>query len=216
MLQLNPPLPLVTPRGKGMAVLVNDPGTENHLEWTVLLDNGEVWTFQNPDVRAQENQTAGRPIPKWWRENNARALGAEPDVIPGISGLMEERRPSREAVEQELQQTIAELCEGIDLAWGVISNVSAGDLAQQSETWREAATEFHDHVAMAIAAAHAAATARDRRVELAEDHRILRSASPSVAAEPAPADQVAPLVLPNRLTEFIGAMDITRPRCTCW
>jgi len=60
MLQLNPPLPLVTPRGKGIAVLVQDHGPEHDLEWTVLQDSGEVWTWRNPDVRAQENVTAGR------------------------------------------------------------------------------------------------------------------------------------------------------------
>ena len=63
MLQLNPPLPLITPRGKGMAVLVNDRGTENHLEWTVLQDDGEVWTWRNTDVRAQENITGRPPAP---------------------------------------------------------------------------------------------------------------------------------------------------------
>lgn len=60
LLQLNPPIPLLTPRGKGMAHLVSDLGPEHHLEWTCLLDGGEVWTFRNPEVRALENITAGR------------------------------------------------------------------------------------------------------------------------------------------------------------
>ena len=59
--QLNPPLPLITPRGKGLAHFVIDYGPEHHLMWTVFLDeNGECWTFANPRIRATNNTTMGR------------------------------------------------------------------------------------------------------------------------------------------------------------
>ena len=58
ILQLDPPVPLDTPRGPGNAHLVIDPGTEHHLQWVVFLnENGECWTFQNPEVRLQANPT---------------------------------------------------------------------------------------------------------------------------------------------------------------
>lgn len=64
ILQLDPPIPLETPKGRGIAHLVIDYGFENSLCWTVFLDEtGECWTFRNEDVRAQTNVTAGRSNP---------------------------------------------------------------------------------------------------------------------------------------------------------
>lgn len=61
MLQLNPCIPVLTPKGAGMAWLVIDEGIEHNLLWTVALDEtGEIWTFSNPEVRAQKNITVGR------------------------------------------------------------------------------------------------------------------------------------------------------------
>lgn len=60
--QLDPPLPLETPKGAGLAHLVINPGIEHHLQWVVFIDaTRECWTFQNPDVRMQANPTMGRP-----------------------------------------------------------------------------------------------------------------------------------------------------------
>lgn len=58
--QLNPPLPIETPRGKGLAHLVIDYGPEHDLIWVCFLDNGECWSYRNPDVRALNNVTMGR------------------------------------------------------------------------------------------------------------------------------------------------------------
>lgn len=61
ILQLDPPIPVLCPRGKGLAHLVIDLGLEHNLQWVVFLDaNGECWTWQNRDIRAQENITMGR------------------------------------------------------------------------------------------------------------------------------------------------------------
>jgi hypothetical protein len=58
MLQLNPTVPVVTPKGKGFAHFLIDYGQEHHLLWVVFLDdNGECWTFANPEVRVQANPT---------------------------------------------------------------------------------------------------------------------------------------------------------------
>lgn len=59
--QLNPPLPLSTPKGRGYAVGVIDYGLEHSLLWVVALDDsGEVWCVPNSEVRMQPNWSAGR------------------------------------------------------------------------------------------------------------------------------------------------------------
>ena len=61
MLQLNPPIPVDTPKGKGLAHLVIDYGIEHHILWVVFIDETrECWTFQNPEIRIQPNITFGR------------------------------------------------------------------------------------------------------------------------------------------------------------
>lgn len=61
ILQLNPPLPVTTPKGKGLAHALIDYGLESNIFWICFLDsNGECWTFSNPDIRAQKNITQGR------------------------------------------------------------------------------------------------------------------------------------------------------------
>lgn len=61
LLQLNPPIPVSTPKGTGVAHLVIDYGMESNLIWTVFIDTtGEVWSFQNSEIRAQKNITIGR------------------------------------------------------------------------------------------------------------------------------------------------------------
>ena len=61
ILQLNPPIPVETPKGPGMAHLVIDYGVEHNLFWVVFIDaTGECWTYKNPEIRAQKNITLGR------------------------------------------------------------------------------------------------------------------------------------------------------------
>ena len=61
IVQLNPPLPVVTPKGAGLAHLVIDYGPEHNLLWVVFIDaTGECWTYPNMDIRAQKNITLGR------------------------------------------------------------------------------------------------------------------------------------------------------------
>jgi hypothetical protein len=61
MLQLNPPLPMETPKGPGLAHFVIDYGPEAHLLWVVFLNaDGACWTVPNPEVRMQSNWTFNR------------------------------------------------------------------------------------------------------------------------------------------------------------
>ncbi len=60
MLQLNPPLPVTTPKGLGVAHVLIDYGVEHDLIWVVFQQDGSCWSWRNQDVRAQENVTFGR------------------------------------------------------------------------------------------------------------------------------------------------------------
>lgn len=65
ILQLNPPLPVNTPKGDGEAHFLIDYSKEDHLFWVVFLDEtGQIWTFPNPEVRAIKNVTIGREAPE--------------------------------------------------------------------------------------------------------------------------------------------------------
>jgi len=59
--QLNPTIPVETPRGRAEAIALIDYGPEHDLYWTVFLDEGgECWTFPNYDIRGCANPTMGR------------------------------------------------------------------------------------------------------------------------------------------------------------
>lgn len=59
--QLNPPLPLETPKGEGLAYGVIDYGPDYDLLWVVFDGTtGECWTWPNPKVRAVKNVTLDR------------------------------------------------------------------------------------------------------------------------------------------------------------
>ena len=61
ILQLNPTMPLLTPKGPALAHFLIDYGEEHHLMWVCVQDNtGEIWTYSNPDVRGQTNLTFKR------------------------------------------------------------------------------------------------------------------------------------------------------------
>lgn|SRR5574337_1152692 len=81
IIQLNPPIPLITPDGKGIAHFMIDYGVEHDLIWVVFLEDGEIWCFLNKDVRAVENLTIGGdnksaiiPESKYVFEDNYRKI----------------------------------------------------------------------------------------------------------------------------------------------
>jgi hypothetical protein len=59
--QLNPPLPMETPKGGGWAHFLIDYGPESALLWVVFMDaDGACWTVPNAEVRMSFNWTLGR------------------------------------------------------------------------------------------------------------------------------------------------------------
>lgn len=62
ILQLNPTIPVDTPKGKGHAHVLIDYSQEHDLLWVVFLDETrECWTFRNSEIKAQYNITMNRP-----------------------------------------------------------------------------------------------------------------------------------------------------------
>lgn len=63
-MQLNPPIPLSTPKGKAWAIGLIDYGPQWDLQWiTFIHDTGECWTWLNRDVRQEDNLTFHIPKP---------------------------------------------------------------------------------------------------------------------------------------------------------
>ena len=61
ILQLDPPIPLETKKGRGMAHLVIDYGTEYSLLFvTFINETGECWILRNTEIRLCNNLTFGR------------------------------------------------------------------------------------------------------------------------------------------------------------
>lgn len=61
ILQLNPQIPVITPKGTGYAWLITRYSQEHHLIWSVILDeDGTNWEFENPEIKVQWNYTLNR------------------------------------------------------------------------------------------------------------------------------------------------------------
>jgi hypothetical protein len=57
ILQLNPMIPIVrvSDKMKGYAFLVIDYSQEHDILFTCAMDNGEIWTLSNKEIRFQKN-----------------------------------------------------------------------------------------------------------------------------------------------------------------
>ena len=60
MIRVDPPILMRTPLGDARAHFVINQGQGYHLQWVCALDdNGEMWTFDNPQVRRQTSISDG-------------------------------------------------------------------------------------------------------------------------------------------------------------
>lgn len=58
--QLQSPIPILTPKGKALAIGIIDYGPDWDLQWvTFIQETGECWTFVNSEIRQSENYTLG-------------------------------------------------------------------------------------------------------------------------------------------------------------
>jgi hypothetical protein len=85
--QLNPPLPLETPKGPGLAHFVIDYGPESELLWVVFMHaDGACWTVPNPEVRMTFNWTMGRRKPADKTPHQDAAPAAKAPFRPKVAG----------------------------------------------------------------------------------------------------------------------------------
>ena len=60
IIQLDPPIPLDTPKGTAQAHFLIENGDQQHLQWVTFIDDtGECWTWENPSVLLMQNITMG-------------------------------------------------------------------------------------------------------------------------------------------------------------
>ena len=64
IVQLNPMIPIfrVSDNMKGYAFLVIDYSQEHNLLFTCAMDNGEIWTFSNQEIRFTKNISLDRKL----------------------------------------------------------------------------------------------------------------------------------------------------------
>ena len=61
MIQLNPAVPLICPKGTGWAHFLIFDSFEHNISWVIFLDDSnEIWVYENSKVRADKNITLGR------------------------------------------------------------------------------------------------------------------------------------------------------------
>ena len=61
--QLNPSIPMETPKGRGLAIAVIDYSKEDDLLWVIIMDDtGEIWSVPNSKVRGFKNYSIGRTL----------------------------------------------------------------------------------------------------------------------------------------------------------
>ena len=58
--RIDPPIPLDTDKGYGLAHFLINYGAEQEIVWVVFLENREVWEIQNHNIRACKNYTMER------------------------------------------------------------------------------------------------------------------------------------------------------------
>jgi len=62
MLQLNPMIPIVrvSDKMKGYAFLIIDYSQEHDLLFSCAMEDGQIWTLSNTEIRFDKNITMGR------------------------------------------------------------------------------------------------------------------------------------------------------------
>lgn len=62
IVQLNPTIPIIriSDRMNGYAFLIIDYSQEHHLLFVCAMDNGEIWTLNNKEIRIPKNISLDR------------------------------------------------------------------------------------------------------------------------------------------------------------
>jgi hypothetical protein len=61
IIRIDPPLPVLTPKGKALSHFLIDYGIEHDLYWICFqTETGECWTWNNKEIRSDYNVSIGR------------------------------------------------------------------------------------------------------------------------------------------------------------
>ncbi|HMG14721.1 MAG TPA: hypothetical protein VK590_04700 [Saprospiraceae bacterium] len=61
ILQLDPQIPMTTPKGEGYAIAMLDYSQDHDILFVIVInETGEIWTLPNSQVRAVKNISMGR------------------------------------------------------------------------------------------------------------------------------------------------------------
>lgn len=93
-IQLNPPIPLWTPKGFAHAHVMIDPGIDHDLQWVCfIVATGECWTYLNKDIRLVDNETMGRKLAAVEPESSLQSLRDKAiiQLMMGPDAITEER-----------------------------------------------------------------------------------------------------------------------------
>ena len=61
IVQLNPQIPVTTPKGNAKAILLIDYSEDHNLMWVCIQDDsGEIWTWPNYKIRGIKNVSMDR------------------------------------------------------------------------------------------------------------------------------------------------------------
>jgi hypothetical protein len=104
MLQLNPPLPMDTPKGIADAHFVIDYGSEGHILFvTFVRCSGECWTWQARECQLEKNVTGG--IRSCTECENKQAM------IDGLEEALAESREQRDTISLAAERCYEQLKE---------------------------------------------------------------------------------------------------------
>lgn len=74
ILQLDPPLPFITPKGRAYAHFLIDYGQEHDLLWVCFMcETGECWSYPNSQIRMEANMSLNYKM-------------TNPDLLAALSG----------------------------------------------------------------------------------------------------------------------------------
>ena len=61
ILQLNPQIPVLCPKGEGYAIALIDYSQDHDILFVIVInETGEIWTYKSNEVRAVKNISMGR------------------------------------------------------------------------------------------------------------------------------------------------------------
>jgi len=106
LIQLNPPIPVTTPKGPAIAHFVIDYGPESDLKWVCFQQTtGECWTYSNPMIRSQKNITENRDYISPFYDPDSTSLSSNEKVSKAKNKSLADHNRERKIKYETIGQT---------------------------------------------------------------------------------------------------------------